>query len=255
MEEIRVIPTPKECKATARGEYGNMRKRREDWPKVKDEVMYTALKAKFTQHLQLRKFLLDTGHRYLAEHTENDKYWGDGGDGSGINKSGELLMKLRDEFRSEEKLQKDESSGDSILFYGSKLPYYEFSNFYPSEIKILDKEYPTTEHYFQALKFHPDEKLMEKVRLSKSPGVAAKHGRDRKNPLRKDWEEVKDEIMFTALRAKFTQHETLKKVLLETGDKIIIEHTKNDFYWADGGDGSGKNKLGILLMKLRDELK
>ncbi|WP_275043177.1 NADAR domain-containing protein [Streptococcus parasanguinis] len=43
--------------------------------------------------------------------------------------------------------------------------------------------------------------------------------------------------------------------MLATGDVIIIEHTQNDAYWADGGDGSGKNKLGLLLMKVRKELK
>jgi predicted NAD-dependent protein-ADP-ribosyltransferase YbiA (DUF1768 family) len=35
---------------------------------------------------------------------------------------------------------------------------------------------------------------------------------------------------------------------------MIIEHTKNDNYWADGGDGSGKNMLGKILMEIRDEL-
>jgi predicted NAD-dependent protein-ADP-ribosyltransferase YbiA (DUF1768 family) len=43
--------------------------------------------------------------------------------------------------------------------------------------------------------------------------------------------------------------------LLATGDAILIEHTRNDDYWADGGDGSGKNKLGLLLMQVREELK
>ena len=61
--------------------------------------------------------------------------------------------------------------------------------------------------------------------------------------------------MLKCLFAKFTQHEDLKKILLDTGDKTLIEHTKNDVYWADGGDGSGKNMLGKLLMKVRDELK
>ena len=83
----------------------------------------------------------------------------------------------------------------------------------------------------------------------------AKMGRDRKRPLRRDWEVVKDDIMREALRAKFTQHEDLRIILLETDDAELVEHTKNDSYWADGGDGSGLNMLGKLLMELRDELK
>ena len=54
---------------------------------------------------------------------------------------------------------------------------------------------------------------------------------------------------------KFNQNPEIAKGLLATGDAILIEHTRNDAYWADEGDGSGKNKLGLLLMKVREELK
>jgi ribA/ribD-fused uncharacterized protein len=85
--------------------------------------------------------------------------------------------------------------------------------------------------------------------------IAARMGRDRKRPLRRDWESVKDEIMFEAVRAKFTQHEELRKILLATGDAEIIEHTGKDSYWGDGGDGGGRNMLGKTLMLVRDELR
>jgi len=39
--------------------------------------------------------------------------------------------------------------------------------------------------------------------------------------------------------------------LLSTGELTLVEHTINDRYWADGGDGHGRNRLGILLMELR----
>lgn len=61
--------------------------------------------------------------------------------------------------------------------------------------------------------------------------------------------------MYTALHAKFNQHENLKEMLLNTGDSWLVEHTKNDKQWADGLSGEGMNYLGKLLMKLRDELK
>ena len=73
--------------------------------------------------------------------------------------------------------------------------------------------------------------------------------------MRPDWEEVKDEVMLQALRMKFSQNPEIAEELLATGDAILIEHTQNDAYWADGGDGSGKNKLGLLLMQVREELK
>lgn len=84
--------------------------------------------------------------------------------------------------------------------------------------------------------------------------VAAKMGRDRSRPLRPDWESVKDDIMREALIAKFSQHSNLRKLLLDTEDSHIVEHTKNDAYWGDGGNGSGQNRLGQLLMEVRSEL-
>lgn len=116
------------------------------------------------------------------------------------------------------------------------------------------KIYKTSEHYFQAKKFEgtPHE---EKVRVSSGPSQAASMGRDRKLPLRRDWESVKENIMRRALYAKFTQHPDLKRLLLSTGDAKLVEHTERDSYWGDGGDGSGKNRLGHLLMELREKLR
>ncbi|PTS94413.1 hypothetical protein DBR11_23440, partial [Pedobacter sp. HMWF019] len=47
----------------------------------------------------------------------------------------------------------------------------------------------------------------------------------------------------------------LRTQLILTGNSTLIEHTHNDRYWADGGDGTGENRLGILLMKVRDMVK
>ena len=141
-----------------------------------------------------------------------------------------------------------------INFYSTKDAYGCFSNFSRHHIFLKEKIWKTSEHYFQAQKF-ADTKFEEKVRLAPTPMEAANLGRNRKFPLRKDWETVKDDIMREALRAKFTQNKELNKTLLETGDAELVEHTHNDFYWADGGDGSGKNMLGLLLMELREELK
>lgn len=97
--------------------------------------------------------------------------------------------------------------------------------------------------------------IQEKIRQIASPMDAALEGHNRQNPLRPDWEDIKDEVMLQALRMKFNQNPEIAKELLATGDAIIIEHTQNDAYWADGGDGCGKNKLGLFLMQVREELK
>lgn len=96
-----------------------------------------------------------------------------------------------------------------------------------------------------------DPRYRETIRKANTPMIAARLGRDRKQKLRRDWESVKVSVMREALRAKFTQHPALRALLLSTGDAKLVEHTENDAYWGDGGDGSGRNMLGQLLMELR----
>lgn len=143
---------------------------------------------------------------------------------------------------------------DVIHFYSVSAEYGCFSNFSPHPIVLKGVTWPTSEHYFQAQKFAgtPDE---EEVRRAPSPMVAARMGRSRKRPLRKDWESVKDQVMHEAVRAKFTQHADLREILLGTGGATIVEHTENDAYWGDGDDGSGRNRLGETLMRVREELR
>ena len=144
---------------------------------------------------------------------------------------------------------------DEIKFYNRDEPYYEFTNFYYAPIEIDGKRWPTTEHYFQAQKF-VGTPYVEKIRLLPSAREAFQISR---NPTvsywrRTDWDVAKDDVMYRALCCKFLQHGTLRKSLLGTGRKTLIEHTSNDSYWGDGGDGRGQNKLGRLLMRVREEL-
>lgn len=143
---------------------------------------------------------------------------------------------------------------DTIInFYSTSDDYGDFSNFAAWPIKVDGKTWPTSEHYFQAQKFL-DEKYREEIRRVSSPMVAARMGRDRSKPLRKNWESVKEQVMRKALRAKFEQHPELRALLLATAPAKLVEHTENDAYWGDGGNGKGKNRLGYLLMELREQL-
>lgn len=142
---------------------------------------------------------------------------------------------------------------EPIKFYSTADAYGEFSNFAAYPIAIGKKKWPTTEHYFQAMKF-VGKSEQEEIRKAKSPMLAARMGRDRKRKLRRDWESAKVNVMREAVLAKFSQHEELRDLLLETGDAKIVEHTANDDYWGDGGDGKGKNMLGRILMDVRESL-
>ena len=92
-----------------------------------------------------------------------------------------------------------------IKFYKVHDDYGFMSNFAPYPFSDGSKIWPTSEHYFQAQKFLVPQ-IQEKIRQIASPMDAALEGRNRQNPLRPDWEEIKDEVMLQALRMKFNQH-------------------------------------------------
>ena len=114
----------------------------------------------------------------------------------------------------------------------------------------------TTEHYFQAQKF-VGTPLVGTIRMLERPREAFDKARDPhySSWRRSDWQDVKEDVMYKALQAKFSQHKELGQQLRETGERELIEHSPYDRYWGDGGDGSGKNRLGKLLMNLRKEMK
>ena len=131
-----------------------------------------------------------------------------------------------------------------------------FSNFYPREITdpTTGKVYANTEVLFQASKATTEEDH-EKVRSCTNPGHAKRLGRA--IDCVDNWDDIKEDVMRKALRLKFTQHEDLKQRLLDTGDAILTEGNYwHDTYWGVEFDtGKGKNRLGILLMELREEIK
>ncbi|PAX54602.1 NADAR family protein [Brunnivagina elsteri] len=141
----------------------------------------------------------------------------------------------------------------TIYFYSTNEEYGAFSNFSHHGIELDRLWWITTEHYFQSQKFE-DTAYREKIRTAATPKIAAELGRSRKMPLRKDWEEVKDLIMYKAVLKKFQTHQQLQELLLSTLDEEIIENAPGDYYWGCGKDGSGKNILGKILMDVRKEL-
>lgn len=142
----------------------------------------------------------------------------------------------------------------TIYFYSTRNQYGEFSNFSNHGVELDGKFWKTTEHYFQAQKFR-DETYQEKIRNASTPKQAAELGRSRQIPLREDWEAIKDDVMYRAVLAKFTMHEKLKQLLLATGTADIVENAPGDYYWGCGKDGSGKNRLGEILVQVREQLK
>ena len=143
---------------------------------------------------------------------------------------------------------------DTIYFYSAQGEYGCFSNFSAHGFELDSKYWKTAEHYFQAQKF-AGTKFEEQVRLAYSPKQASELGRRRDFRLRDDWETVKDDIMRRAVQRKFETHPDIRAVLLDTGDKELVENAPGDYYWGSGKDGTGLNKLGQILMAVRAVLR
>lgn len=175
-----------------------------------------------------------------------------------------------------------------ITFYAPQDPYGAFSNFSRHTVILYRREWATSEHPFQAMKFWPHRPdLVNLVHEAPTPGRAARIGRDRANPLRDDWDSTpaikgravptpvvlddgvnragveaeplfargKDVFMWDAVFAKFNQHEDLRALLLGTGDQPIVEDAIADPYWGWGPSKTGENKLGRILMFVRSMLR
>jgi len=139
-----------------------------------------------------------------------------------------------------------------IFFYENE--FYPFSNFSSFAIEWKGKLYPTSEHAYNSEKFE-DEKMKEEIRNSRSAHEAFKHAQANREKYRKDWGEIRLGIMKNILRAKVEQHPYVKKKLLESGDKELIEDSWRDAFWGWGPDKNGENYLGKLWMEIREEFK
>lgn len=154
-----------------------------------------------------------------------------------------------------------------IFFYKTWDLYGAFSNFSPHPIQMPDEngDYQTwssVEHYYQAHKFvgvndPVPRDFVEDIKSAKSPEEAARMGRtiQRQHPdlVRSDWDTVKIDVMYRALKCKFSIYPHLNSMLLSTAGSVLVEASPHDLFWGGGRDGEGLNYLGRLLMQLRSE--
>ncbi|WCJ21981.1 Riboflavin biosynthesis protein PYRR chloroplastic [Euphorbia peplus] len=154
-----------------------------------------------------------------------------------------------------------------IFFYKTWDPYGAFSNFSPHPIQMLDDNgnyvtWSSVEHFYQAHKFQgvddPGAKdCIEKIKSAKSPEEAARMGRSmqRKCPdlVRSEWDNIKIDVMYKALKCKFSIYPHLNSMLLSTAGSVLVEASPHDLFWGGGREGEGLNYLGRLLMQLRSE--
>ncbi len=142
----------------------------------------------------------------------------------------------------------------AIRFFSKSETHREFSNFAPYGIDLDDAWWPTVENYCQAQKFD-DPELRKSILKAEKPPIAKSLADKNNAAIRPDWDAVKDDVMYRAVRHKFEQHAEIKAMLLATGDEEQIEAAPTDTYWGVGRDGTGLNKLGKIIARVRDELR
>lgn len=143
-----------------------------------------------------------------------------------------------------------------ILFQSKGYPEFRFlSNFHLCRIEEGGYVYHSVEHLYQSLKSTTGDDW-KRVYDCKTPNEARKVGQEIE--AHKNWDEIKDSCMLRCVRIKFAFNPDLAKMLLETDGFELVEYAPWDVrgsYWGINKEGKGENKLGKILMQVREELK
>ena len=132
-------------------------------------------------------------------------------------------------------------------------PYAEF----PINIEVDGKFYTfqTVEHYYQAMKFYATDERFNTILNLKNPDDARLITKtpEYKINRRLDFDKNKFDIMEKGLRAKFTQNPQAAEMLKTTRNAVLVKSCK-ECYKCGFGIGSGQNRMGKILMQIREEL-
>ena len=115
-------------------------------------------------------------------------------------------------------------------------------------------EWPSVEHYFQALKFEDDD-YREKIRQAANPARARRLGRTRLKKIRQDWPKIKMVVMTRGVYIKCRSWPDIAQKLLDSHPRKLIENSQYDYCWGCGRDRRGDNAYGNVLMNVRDKLR
>jgi ribA/ribD-fused uncharacterized protein len=150
----------------------------------------------------------------------------------------------------------DENHGldtaERVCFY--EQDFYVLSNFSAFAIFWSGRRFDTSEHLYHWLKFPHARELSEEILGAPSAHEAFKIAERHREYRRADWDEVKVRIMRDILRAKARQHEYVRRKLLQTGTRELVENSWRDDFWGWGPNRDGQNMLGKLWMEIRTEL-
>lgn len=148
-----------------------------------------------------------------------------------------------------------------VFFY--EQDFYVLSNFSSFRLNWAHIDFDTSEHAYHFMKFCPQIgqdtaeqwNVRQEIMCARSAHEAFKIAESKKHLRRPDWDEVKVGVMRDLVRAKANQHEYVRRKLLETGDRELIEDSWRDDFWGWGANRDGQNTLGKVWMEIRAELR
>lgn len=140
-----------------------------------------------------------------------------------------------------------------VFFY--EQDFYVLSNFSAFRLNFAGRWHDTSEHAYHWMKFTHNIQVQNAISASRSAHDAFKIAQRYKDLRRPDWDQVKVDVMREILRAKVEQHEYVRRKLLATGSRELIENSWRDDFWGWGPQRDGQNMLGKLWMEIRDELR
>jgi ribA/ribD-fused uncharacterized protein len=140
-----------------------------------------------------------------------------------------------------------------VCFY--EQDFYVLSNFSAFRLRFDGDDYMTSEHAYQCQKFPHQPDIRTQIRLARSAHDAFKIAEMRRDYVQLGWGTKKCDVMRAILLAKADQHEYVRRKLMETGTRELVENSWRDAYWGWGPNRDGMNMLGKLWMEVRAELR
>lgn len=140
-----------------------------------------------------------------------------------------------------------------VFFYEQE--FYVLSNFSAFRLYWKGIDFDTSESAYHWEKFIDYPEAQTEILAARSAHDAFKVAQKYKEYRLDNWDEIKYRVMLDILREKVAQHQYVKKKLLETSNRLLVEDSWRDSDWGWGEDGSGQNMLGKLWMRVRDEIK